>query len=117
MGPDGLFFVILCVGVAGGYVSTAIGKRIGDEMAAWVIANDEDDGPAPTFGADVGERHRAWLGRYRWYVQQYRQLKQAKSEPATLANRFVALEIAQGLGALLMLLAAVGAVLFTDAQQ
>lgn len=97
-------FIVTVVVVIGVFVCNAVGKRIGDEMAAWVIANeDDDDAPAPTFGADVGERHRPSLGRYRWYASQYRQIKQAKSEPPTLANQFAAVQIAKVGGGLLVL--------------
>jgi hypothetical protein len=117
MEPGALLFLLGCIGVGGGYASTAVGKRIGDEMAAWVIANDEEGSPTPEFGADVGERRRPSLGRYRWYARRYRELKRARSEPPTLANRFVALETAQGIGVLILVLVGIWAGLMIDAQQ
>jgi hypothetical protein len=117
MEPGALFFLLACIGVVGGYASTALGKRIGDEMAAWVIANDEDGSPAPEFGADVGERHRRSLGRYHWYARQYRQLKRARSEPPTLANQFFAVQTVQVIGTLVLVIAGLWAGMLIDSQQ
>lgn len=101
MEPGTIAFGVAVFVLLGSYVCFAIGKRVGDEMATWVIANDDDDAPAPSFGIEDSRRRPA-LGRYRWYASQYRQLKRARSEPTTLANWFAAVQIAQVVGGLII---------------
>ncbi len=90
MTAGSIFFLSFVAAIFGSWGLVAAGKGVGDQLAAWVIANEEeDDAPAPDFG--VEETHSNDVGSlsaYRYYAKRYRKIRRARREDVTLARRF-----------------------------
>lgn len=93
------FGVAIVLAVIGNYVLLGVGKRVGDELAAWVIANEEnDDARAPAFGVAGGETTNPTLSEsYGFYARRYMKIRRARGEDVSLGRRYQAITFAQGL--------------------
>ena len=95
-----IFAAALTGGIVSLFVCVALGKRVGDELASWVIAHEQDGGSSPQFGVELVGRQRRLpsLRAYRPYATRYRQLRRARGENVKLATRFAVIYYAQFVG-------------------
>lgn len=89
MEPGLIIFVAFAVCIFGSWALVAAGKRVGDQIATWVIAHEEeDDAIAPDFGVSDADDAASSLRAYRYYSRRYRRMRSARREDVSLARRF-----------------------------
>jgi hypothetical protein len=105
-------------GIFAFWICMALGKRFGDELATWVVSNDDDQAPAPDFGLEQIQRSDAQalsMRGYRYYAKRYRQLRRARGEDVILARRFdIVYFVQQAIVVSTALVIVVGSLLFLD---